>query len=379
MEFDLRGYDALVVMDASQNNADLFYATRFRAPDPVTFVQLPAESLLMVGDLELDRARAQATVDRVVAGSAYQRRLKDAGIQQPRPEDMLLALLQDLNLRRVLVPDAFPLGKADFLRAAGLQVEAAPDPLLPQRQIKTATEIEAVRQAMRAAEHSLEAALDAIRNAEVVHGVLHAGGKPLTSERLRRLIQLDLMQQDFLATQTIVAGGDQGCDPHQTGTGPLRAGETIIIDIFPQSMLTGYFGDITRTVVKGPAPEPVKALYDTVRQAQDAALARIAAGMDGAQIHRELQQFFANAGYETGQVNGHMQGFFHGTGHGVGLEVHETPRLGLRGDTLCAGHIVTVEPGLYYPGLGGVRIEDTVVVSENGYTNLTAFPRLLEI
>lgn len=379
MEFDLDGADALLVIGASEQHADLYYATRFRAPDPFVFVWKPGEKILMASDLELDRARAQAAVDRVVALSGYERQLEEKGCQQPGADQVLLALLSDLQVEQLLVPADFPLGRAESLRQAGLRLQVASSPLFPQRQIKTAEEVEAIHQAQRVAEQGMEAAVEAIRRADIRDGVLYDDGQPLTSERVRRLIHLTLLEQDCVAQHTIVAGGDQGCDPHQEGHGPLRAGQTIIIDIFPQASATGYFGDITRTVVRGPAPEAVRKLYQTVLRGQELALEKIRAGTDGRQLHEQLLQLFTDAGYATGEQDGRLQGFFHGTGHGVGLEIHEAPRIGKRGDVLQAGQVVTVEPGLYYPGLGGVRIEDTVVVRGSGCENLTSFPKVLEV
>ena len=379
MELDLAGAAALLVIGASEQCADLYYATRFRAPDPFVFIWKPGEKILMASDLELDRARSQADVDRVVGLSHYERQLKEEGCEQPGADQVLLALLGDLQVAHLLVPADFPLGRAESLRQAGIRLQVAPSPLFPRRQIKTAEEVEAIHRAQRAAEQGMEAAVEAIRRADIRDGVLYDSGQPLTSERIRRRIHRTLLELDCTAQHTIVAGGDQGCDPHQEGSGPLRAGQTIIIDIFPQVGATGYFGDITRTVVRAPAPEAVRELYETVRRGQELALEKIRAGADGRQLHEEILQLFTDAGYATGEQDGRMQGFFHGTGHGVGLEIHEPPRIGLRGDVLQAGQVVTVEPGLYYPGLGGVRIEDTVVVRDSGCENLTSFPKVLEV
>ncbi len=378
MECDLRGHEALVIAAASERHADLLYATRFRAPDPFVFVQLPRESVLMVSDLELDRARAQACVDRVLASSRYERQLRQMNCE-PTFGALLLALLRDLGVTDLLVPADFELHLADQLRAAGLRLEPAVGPVFPQRQIKTPAEIDAIRTAIRAAEDALKIAIEALRRASITAGVLMLEGAPLTSERLRRRIHQCLLDHDCTAAHTIVAGGDQGCDPHQEGHGPLRAHEPIIIDIFPQSLATGYFGDITRTVMRGTASAALRRQYAAVQAAQELALARLAAGADGALVHRQVQNSLAEAGYATGEVDGHMQGFFHGTGHGVGLEIHEPPRLGARGDQLQDGHVVTVEPGLYYRGVGGVRLEDTVVVRPHGCDNLAVFPKQLEV
>jgi Xaa-Pro aminopeptidase len=379
MEFAFCEADALLMTGDSERNADLYYATRFRAPDPFVFVWKPGEKIMMVSDLEFDRARAQAQVDRIAASSHYERHLREQGQTQLGYNDLLLALLRDLGVANLQVPADFPFGTANVLHQAGFRLQVASSPLFPQRQLKTAAEIEAIRQAMQAAEAGMEVAVRTLRQAEIREGVLYQDGRPLTSERLRRLIHLALMEHDCTARHTIVAGGEQGCDPHQEGSGPLRAGQTIIIDIFPQSSTSGYFGDLTRTVVRGQAPAPVRQLYETVRRSQDLALEGIRAGIDGRQIHQAVQQFFADAGYETGEKNGHLQGFFHGTGHGLGLEIHEAPRLSSKSEMLQEGQVVTIEPGLYYPGLGGVRIEDVVIVRRKGCENLTTYPKFLEL
>jgi len=379
MDVNFDDVDALLLIGDSERCADLYYATRFRAPDTFVFVWTAAEKILMIGDLELDRARTQAEVDRVVAHSHYERQLKRQGGAQPGFHDFLLALLQDLGVKKLRVPADFPLGTADFLRQARLQLQVAAPPFFPQRQIKTVPEVEAIRRAVGVAEQGMGKAIAILHQAEPRDQVLYYQDQILTSERVQRLIHAELMELDCTARHTIVAGGEQACDPHLAGSGPLSAGEPIIIDIFPQAVRTGYFGDLTRTVLKGGASDPVKRLYETVRRGQELALERIRAGADGSQIHQAISRFFVENGYETGEKDGHMQGFFHGTGHGLGLEIHEAPRIGPRGDVLQAGQVVTVEPGLYYPGLGGVRIEDVVVVRDDGCENLTTFPKFLEL
>ena len=203
---------------------------------------------------------------------------------------------------------------------------------------------------------------------------------PLTSEKLRAVIDCAILQACGLAANTIVAGGRQACDPHERGFGPLRAHEPIIIDIFPRSQKTGYFGDITRTVVRGRASEAASKLYDTVYQGQKIAFRKIRANAPTGDAHRAVQDFFEQQGYQTRRRHGRMEGFFHGTGHGLGLEIHESPRVGATSTgILKPGHVVTVEPGLYYPEIGGVRLEDVSLVTNNGARNLTRFEKVLEI
>ncbi|MFP4281957.1 MAG: M24 family metallopeptidase, partial [Opitutales bacterium] len=203
---------------------------------------------------------------------------------------------------------------------------------------------------------------------------LYLDGKVLTSERLRALADIACLEQGCVAKDTIVAGGDQACDPHCRGSGPLRAHELIIVDIFPRSAKTGFHGDMTRTYLKGRASEAQKALYHTVFEAQQAALAKHRAGRSGKKIYEEVHAFFSARGYETKVVDGTPVGFFHGLGHGLGLEVHEPPRVNAQGARLKKDQVVTVEPGLYYPGLGGVRVEDVVRVKAGEPEMLSRHP-----
>ena len=379
MTLDLKGTDALLMIGSSERCANLFYATRFRAPDPFVFLWTPSEKLMLANNLEIDRARDQACVNRVLPYAQYEERAKERGQEQPDGNVVLLELLRDLGLEKLQVPADFPLGTADFLREEGIELAIAAEPLFPQRKIKDADEIKGVRRAMRAAEAGMETAIEGLRAAEVRNGVLFLNGDVLTSERLRRMVHQTLMDCDSIGEQTIIAGGDQGCDPHQVGFGPLRASQTIIIDIFPRDEASGYYGDLTRTVCKGQASKPMQHLYETVLEAQQLGLDHIHPGAEGHLIHESIQRFFDDAGYETGEKDGYMQGYFHGTGHGLGLEIHEAPSIGLRGDVLESGHVVTMEPGLYYRGLGGVRIEDTVVVCQGGCENLCSLPKVLEV
>jgi Xaa-Pro aminopeptidase len=189
-------------------------------------------------------------------------------------------------------------------------------------------------------------------------------GKPLTSERLKFAIEVACLEAGAVSAYTIVAGGDQACDPHERGTGPLRPHELIIIDIFPRVTRTGFHGDMTRTFLRGRASDAQRALVSAVRAAQRAALETIRAGVNGRNVHRKVVDVFTARGFETKHTPTGSVGFFHGTGHGLGLAVHEPPRMsGSVDSTLKKDAVVTVEPGLYYPGLGACRIEDVVQVT----------------
>lgn len=368
-----------LIIAASESDSNLYYATRFIAPDPFIFLEVHGQRLLVMSDLELDRARGQATVDRVLSYSELERRAKAQGVDSPEPVDVLHLVLQDHGVKQLLVPANFPFGHAIRLQALGYQLETKKEPFYERRAIKTPEEVRWIEATQRATEAAVAAAHDALRKAEIRNATLWLDGEPLTSERIKKLINVTLMERDCVAQHTIVAGGDQACDPHDEGSGPLPAHRSIIFDVFPRSAVTRYFADMSRTVVRGTASPELKRLYQTVKDAQEAAIAQIRAGADGSKIHRGICERFEAAGYTTGLVNGRMQGFFHGTGHGVGLDVHEHPRISRNGSILQEGEVVTVEPGLYYPGLGAVRIEDMVLVTRDGCRNLTDFPKTFEL
>lgn len=377
---DSPGNQAVLLIADSERDADMLYAAGLFVPDPFTFLQMDGRTTIMMSDLEIDRAREQSKVDEVVSLTDYSDRAKKTGIADPGLMDAVVELLREREVKRVSVPNGFPLGYADKLRDRGFKVAPKADPFWDRRPVKTEEEVAAISNASRHTEDALRMAFGILAEATVKDGMLHGPEGVLTSEYIRQRIHVYLLERDCIAQHTIIAGGVQGCDPHNGGSGPLRAGEPIIFDLFPKSTKTGYFADITRTVAKGPVSDTFRRLYDTVLEGQEAALSRVRAGVDGREIHGEVERLFESRGYETGAKNGRMQGFFHGTGHGFGLEIHEPPRISKVSQVLVAGHVVTVEPGLYYPDLGGgVRIEDNVVVTESGCVNLTRLEKVFEV
>ena len=377
---DSPGNEAVLLIADSELNADMLYAAGMFVPDPFTFLQVDGRTTIMMSDLEIDRARAQSKVDEVVSLTDYSDRAKKTGNADPGLVDAVVELLREREVKGVRVPNSFPLGYADKLRDRGFAVASKEDPFWDRRPVKTDDEVTAISNASRHTEDALRMAFGLLTEAIVKDGLLHGPEGPLTSEYLRKRIHVYLLERDCIAQHTIIAGGVQGCDPHNGGSGPLRAGEPIIFDLFPKSTKTGYFADITRTVAKGPVSDTFRRLYDTVLEGQETALSRVRAGVDGREIHGDVERLFESRGYETGAKNDRMQGFFHGTGHGFGLEIHEPPRISKVSQVLVAGHVVTVEPGLYYPDLGGgVRIEDNVVVTESGCVNLTRLEKVFEL
>ena len=373
--------EALLIVADSERDANMLYAVGMFVPDPFIYLHSGGRPLMVMSDLEIDRARAQAPHCRVLSLSACQRKLRADGVKKAGLPQVIRLILREKKIRRVRVPDNFPFGLAKDLKKLGIKLKPCAD-FFPRREIKSADEVKKISAALTMAEVGMAEGMEVLRRAKISRDrklIYH--GIPLTSERLRAVIDCAILQACGLAANTIVAGGKQGCDPHERGHGPLRAHEPIIIDIFPRSQKTGYFGDITRTVVRGHASEGVRKLYATVLQGQKIAFGKIRAKVKTADIHRAVQQFFVQQGYKTGRRNGRIEGFFHGTGHGLGLEIHEAPREGASStEKLRPGHVVTVEPGLYYSELGGgVRLEDVALVTANGAKNLTRFEKVLEI
>jgi len=371
----------LLMVADSEHDANMFYAVGMFVPDPFIYLRLRGRATIVMSDLEIDRARKHAPQCRAISLSACHQKLRQAGCQRPGFPEVIRALLRESGIRSVLVPHNFPLGLAQELQRLGVFVKVKRGGFFPEREQKTPAEVKKISAALMMAEVGMAEAMQVLRNSKIARGgrLLHHQ-LPLTSEKLRSVIDTAIMQVSGLAAHTIVAGGAQGCDPHEGGYGPLRANEPIIIDIFPRSQKTGYFGDITRTVVRGRASEAVRRLYDTVLQGQSLAFRKVRAGTPTADPHRAVHDYFVAQGYKTERRSGRMQGFFHGTGHGLGLEIHEAPRMGPTSTgKLTPGQVVTVEPGLYYPELGGVRLEDVALVTQKGARNLTRFEKVLEL
>lgn len=358
---------------ATSHDANMLYATRFEAHDPFLYIGVRGRRMIAVSRLEVDRAKKQAEVDRVISLADYEEKLKAGRAKAPPYHEVARVILRDLKIRRADVPPSFPVGLADDLRRGGVRIRVRPEPFLPARTVKSVEEVRHIATAVRLTEQALELGIGMIARASIRSGRLRLGGQVLTAEMVRSTMAEWLLSRNMLALDTIVAGGDQACDPHDRGSGPLPAHQAIVIDIFPRSIQSGYWADMTRTVVRGKPSPALQRLYDTVLDAQQQGVRAVRAGTRGSDVHRTVEQVFERAGYKTEKQRGRWVGFFHGTGHGVGLDLHELPRVSKADNVLKRGEVVTVEPGLYYPGLGGVRIEDLVLVQERGRRNFNRF------
>ena len=376
---------SLLVIGAPEHDADAYHLSGFLAPDAVICLRVAGKTYLAVSSLEYGRAEKEAPVDRLISHDELgiadlARELKSGARAYAAAVANLLDELGALGTP-VAVPPDFGVVYADELRARGVTITPEGKLFDGLRRAKTQGEIEHIQKTQEAVEAACAHAVGILEEAEVVKdGTLEWRGETLTSEGLRGEIDVELLRRGCSADGTIVAGGAQGADPHERGHGPLKAGESIIVDIFPVDLSTRYYSDMTRTFVKGEPNEGLQKMYDAVLESQEAALSMVKAGVNGKDVHNKVAEVLHEAGYKTNvhdQEKGKplTEGFFHGTGHGVGLEIHEAPRVSLANDELIPGDVISIEPGVYDPKIGGVRIEDLVVVTEDGCRNLTEFPK----
>lgn len=371
--------EAKFIYDSAEKNADLYYATKFAAPDPFIFLENKGKKYLVLSDLEIDRGKREAEVDKVLSLAQYVKRAEKKN-KKFTIIDVLYEIFSEQRVKKLLVPQNTPFNLVDGLRRRGYRVEAGPTPFYPERFSKTSEERKIIEkmqgiifQAMRMAEETL--AKSRIKGNRLIYR-----GNPLTSEMLRRMINVFFLEHDCVASDTIVACMPHSIDPHDMGSGFLKPHQSIIVDMYPKSLKTLYYGDATRTFCKGRAPDALKKLYATVKEGQALGLKMVRAGINGKKIHESILKFFADRGYKTGEMNGRKQGFIHSTGHSIGLEIHEEPgRIGPRDFILKKGYIMSVEPGLYYASIGGVRIEDLAYVTNRGCEILASYPKHLEI
>lgn len=365
---------SLLLYADSAVNADQLYLGRAFVPDPFISFTVGRKKYAVVNALEFGRMKRESEFDVVLPLESFiERGRKRFPDRKIAAAEVISLIARDYKIKSFVVPDDFPAGLATRLTNLKVKIEVAEGAIFPQREIKSDAEAEALREGNRCSAAGIGAAERVLRASKIKGGKLIFEGKPLTSERLKLAIEVGCLEAGAVSLDTIAAGGDQACDPHGRGTGPLRANELIIVDVFPRVVKTGYYGDMTRTFLKGRASDAQRKLVAAVREAQLAALKKIKAGVDGHDVHQQVLDTFARHGYETKHTDQGSVGFFHGTGHGLGLAVHEPPRVNATHYRLKRGSVVTVEPGLYYPGLGGCRIEDVVQVTDSTPKLLSKF------
>ncbi len=367
--------DGFLLLGDPLCNLDIYYLSRFLAPDRFALLATATSSLsILVSGMEEGRAKKESCADGVVSTSDYG--IMEKLVRFDRPEEAYVAVLKeflrDRGVKRLGVFGDFPV-RTYLDLAADFEISVLDSPVSEMREVKTPEEIEAIKYSQRACEDAMLVAIEMIRKSQPTGEVLILESEILTSERVKSAIEISLLERGCEAEDTIVAGGIDAADPHCNGSGPLPADAPIVIDIFPRSKRSRYFADMTRTVLRGEANEEVVEIYGAVLAAQEAGIAAVRAGATGRDVHLKVCEVFEERGYPEREG----RGFIHSTGHGVGLAVHERPSLSEVGKTLRENNVVTVEPGLYYPELGGVRLEDLVVVREGGCDNLTNLEKRL--
>ncbi len=371
---------ARVMAGNPQTNKSLYRAIRFMVHDAAIAIDLPDGSrTLILREIEMDRAKKHARADRVfgysdftpVGGLSGDR---DTGAAQATTE----CLLRN-GITTVIADRTLPLLYVDEMRGAGITVELDQEMGVLDRRVKDDEELSHLRHAQKVTEEVMQMACETLGRASADStGILQHESIPLTSERIRTMIDTFLLEKNFFNPPCIVAGGSDGGDCHELGSGDLYTEQPIIIDIFPLDKKTMYNGDCTRTVVHGNIPEEVARMHAAVVEAKQAATAITKAGVTGETVHLETVRVLTEHGYQEGLPKENDPPTFcsipHGTGHGIGLDVHEPPLLDRNGAVLLTGDVITIEPGLYSHAIGGVRIEDMVVVTDTGCENFNALP-----
>ena len=376
---------AKLIYANSNHCADLLYATGFFACDPFIYFAANRKEGIIVSALEQGRA-----LNEVKPGIKVYEITDIMGPDKPlaQVKDILLKLEELFPYNEWQVPADFPFSMGKFMQGENIDIKCIESHFFPNRKSKTAQEVKSLENALKVAEKAMQRAADIIADSKIDNkGTLEYEGETLTSEFVKNEIGIEIIKGGGIADHTIVACGRHSAEPHNSGNGALYANQPIVIDIFPRIMephdkqlLSGYWGDITRTFVKGKASKIVKNAYRAVTLARDGSENMIKEGIIASDVHKFAQKVLNDCGFETGKTKGVNHGFFHGLGHGVGLEVHEAPSVSLRNSqVLKTGNVITVEPGLYYPEWGGIRLENMVVVQKDKCRILTKFPNFLEI
>lgn len=353
-------------------NVNHQYLTGFEASDPFTYLRYNNESTLLVAPVEKGKAQDQSNADQVRSTAEFVH--GDVRDDIESEAYIISSFLTEYDIDSIGVPRNFDLYIYEVLENNGISVQTVPDVVMDARKQKSKSEIELMRNSQIATEKAMNKAKDIIRQSEVRENELYYNDELLTSEKLKDKLKDVLSEYDCHLDESIVACGKQSVDPHKLGSGKLRPNKPIIIDIYPQHK-SGYWGDMTRTFVKGEPDDQFKEMYKMTREAFESALDMLSngSGVKAQQVHNMVCDVFESAGYPTIRDGDIDRGFLHSTGHGIGLELHEPPRIADNDEVLEEGYVLTLEPGLYDSEYGGVRIEDMIVIREDGYENLNDF------
>ncbi len=348
------------VMYASSRNANFYYATKFKTYDPVIYIiGVDGTDLLVVPEMERRRAERESRVKEIapLENLGFKEKVRELRDAKKALLSVLISLLKEGRCRTVLVPEEMP-SFMSFELTKHFTVKVVRNPFSKLRIVKSASEVEKIGDVSRAITSTFEWF---VKNFSFER-----------CEEARRAIETHLFSLGYLAENTICSTGRLSADPHELGHGEIE--DHLVVDVFPRSLEHLYHSDFTRTVFVNRNPE-LEDMYSAVIDAQEEAIKMIREGVDGREVHEKVKEVLEERGYRT--ANG--EGFIHSTGHGIGLEIHEEPRLGEQSVTLKSGMVVTVEPGLYYKDVGGVRVEDTVLVTRSGCEVLTPYPKFIRL
>jgi Xaa-Pro aminopeptidase len=370
----------VVIYADTVRSPELRHEVPLGVPDPFLYVEKDGQKHILIGSMEIPRLAELGLFElHPPEEFGYDELLKSGLRPHEVSEELHLRALRSLGVERAVVPATFPLAVADHLRGNGMELTVDRDFFDDRRRIKSEYELDGIRRAQVAAEAGMEAARDLLSQAKANGEQLKVDGEPLTSEWLKGAIAQAFVANGASCDEFIVSHGPQAAVGHNMGSGPIKSGETVVIDLWPRDNESFCFSDMTRTFVVGEIAADVAEWQRLCKEALERALAEMKAGVPGRSVFDATCEIFEAAGYPTQRTKTAGEtledGFYHGLGHGVGLEVHEAPGMGIIADKeLKAGDVVTVEPGLYRQGVGGVRLEDLVLVTEDGVENLTSFP-----
>ncbi len=370
-DYDVDGY----LIDDDSSNGDQRYLSGLNGHDPFITLYTSGEIHLLIGGTDYNRAQKESNANEVDRLAEYDYESKQRENPKTAKYDALSEFLSKRDVESVIVPERFPLGTGRGIETNGISVRTDKDDSVEQvRAVKTPREIAAIESAQRATEEAMKQAEILISESEIEDGVLLHDGKPLTGKRIKSEIEITLLNHGAALEDTIVACGKESANPHGKTSGPIEANESIVIDIFPKHLESGYHSDMTRTFCKGEPDQRLRELYDEVEEALDIALETVQAGVTGDEVNDQVFSFFEELGHQSRRKDKDIEGgALHYIGHGVGLDVHESPVCLPGGGKLEVGNVITLEPGLYYPEIGGVRIEDIIEVTDEGYRNLTDY------
>lgn len=371
----------ILIFADSARSPELRHEVPLMVPDPFLYFEQNGRRGAVISAMEGERIGKVAPELELISPEKYglDELVKTAGSYREIQTQLAIRACRDLGIGDAVVPGTFPLELADALRGAGIELTPQSEFFEERRRAKNDVELEGIRRAQKAADAGMAAAAELLRAAEPGDGGLVADGEPLTSERIKRAIGDVFTAHDCAGDEMIVSHGPQSAVGHDMGSGQIQPDESVVIDIFPRDTETGCYADMTRSFVVGTPPDEIAEYHRLCKEALDRAVEAVKPGLEGSELMNLACDIFEAAGQKTqrSKADGEVlqDGFYHSLGHGVGLEVHEQPALGrLKGNALVPGDVITIEPGLYKHGFGGVRLEDLILVTEDGYENLTKFP-----